>query len=139
MPRNRLQLSAVQGEIKGALDQVEAFCAANRLPTKTSNAMMVAMDELLSNIVKFAYGASEPGVIDVELSYEDGKLTAIVEDRGVAFNPLTAKRPEPTGELKRRSEGGLGISFVKNLMDRVEYERHGNSNKVTLMIKVTAV
>lgn len=139
MTRSRLQLLAVQREIKGALEQVEAFCAANRLTATTSNAMMVAIDELLSNIVKFAYGASEQGVIDVELFYENRKLTAVVEDRGVPFNPLMAKRPEPTRELKRRSEGGLGIFFVKDLMDSVSYERHGNSNKVTLMKKVPAV
>jgi serine/threonine-protein kinase RsbW len=139
MIHNRLQLSVEQGEIKRALDQVEAFCAVTRLPTTISNAVMVAIDELLSNIVKFAYGASDQGVIDIELSYANRTLTAVVLDRGVAFNPLTAKQPETSGELKRRSEGGLGILFVKNLVDHVDYERHGNSNKVTLMISVPAV
>jgi serine/threonine-protein kinase RsbW len=138
MTRSRLQLSAVRSEIKGTLDKVEAYCAANRLPAAVSNVLTVAMDELLSNIVKFAYGPSEQGVIDIELAYANGELTAIVEDRGAAFNPLQLKLPETTGDLKSRKEGGLGVLFVKNLMDSVEYERHGNSNKVTLIIKVPA-
>jgi serine/threonine-protein kinase RsbW len=139
MTRGHLQLSAVRSEIKEILAKVETYCAANHLPTAISNAVMVAMDELLSNIAKFAYKPSERGVIDVELTYVDSKLTAIVEDRGVPFNPLQLKRPETTGDLKSRKEGGLGVFFVKNLMDTVEYERHGNSNKVTLIIKVPAV
>ena len=96
--------------------------------------MMVAVDELLSNIVKFAYGPSEHGVIDVDLTHAGGKLTVVIEDRGRPFDPLKLQRPEMAGELARRTEGGLGIYFVKNLIDDVHYERQGDCNRVTLTI-----
>ena len=66
-------------------------------------------------------------------------MTAVVEDCGLAFNPLQLKRPDSLGELRSRKEGGLGIFFVKTLMDNVVYERHGDRNKVTLVIEVPAV
>jgi anti-sigma regulatory factor (Ser/Thr protein kinase) len=139
MCRSRLQILAAQGEIGTALEGAVTFCAANCLPAAISNSMVVALDELLSNIVKFAYRTSKPGVIDIELAYSNGTLTAVIEDYGVAFNPLQVKAPDFPGELKSRKEGGLGIFFVKNLMESVEYERHGGRNRITLMTKVPAV
>jgi len=98
--------------------------------------MNLALDEVLSNIVKYAYDSPDTGTIDVELTYSNNELMASVEDRGIAFDPLTLQMPANTGPLRNRKEGGLGIFFVKRLMDSVVYERVGDRNKVTLTIKV---
>jgi serine/threonine-protein kinase RsbW len=139
MHRSHFQISATQSELQRITGMVEAFCAANKLPEPISNHMKLALDEVLSNIVKYAYGATENGIIDVELTYADNKFMATVEDRGVAFDPLRSQGQIARGPLKTRKEGGLGIFFVKSLMDGVGYERNGDRNKVTLTIEVPSV
>lgn len=115
---------------------VEAFCIKNAIPPATSNLMNLALDEVLSNIVKYAYNAGRHGSIDVELGYAHGRLTAIVEDTGIPFDPLKFRRPDNVGPLSERKQGGLGILFVKRLVDSVLYDRTGGRNKLTLTIKV---
>ena|SRR5215510_349125 len=136
MARSHFQILAVQRDLARIAGSVEAFCGANQLPQATCNLMNLALDEVLSNIVKYAYNSPDTGTIDVELTYSNNKLMASIEDRGVAFNPLGLQMPANTGPLQSRKAGGLGIFFVKSLMDSVVYERVGNRNKVTVTIRV---
>ena len=136
MARSHFQILAEQRHLAQILGSVKAFCTANKLPEATSNLMNLALDEVLSNIVKYAYDSPETGTIDVELTYSNNRLMASIEDAGVAFNPLGVQMPANTGPLQNRREGGLGIFFVKSLVDSVVYERVGDRNKVTLTIRV---
>src|SRR5262245_3971503 len=111
MSRCRFQMSATFGELERARDMVESFCDTHKLPAETTNLMNLALDEILSNIVKYAYEVPETGTIDVELEYSDNKLKASIEDHGVAFDPFGREVTIPTGPLESREEGGLGIVF----------------------------
>jgi serine/threonine-protein kinase RsbW len=113
---------------------VDAFCGAHEVPVAVANRMHLALDEVLSNIVKYAYGASENGTIDVELMFSDNGLTAIVEDTGRPFDPLQLPQRDVKGPLKDRKAGGLGILFMRRLMDSVSYARRRNRNRLTLTI-----
>jgi len=47
----------------------------------------------------------------------------------MAFNILEQSKPIDTGKsADERPVGGLGIHFVKTLMDSIEYRREGNRN-----------
>jgi anti-sigma regulatory factor (Ser/Thr protein kinase) len=59
-------------------------------------------------------------------------LTVVLEDDGVAFNPVARIPPELPCALDDCKVGGLGIHLVKNLMDEVCYERRGGTNVLTL-------
>jgi anti-sigma regulatory factor (Ser/Thr protein kinase) len=59
-------------------------------------------------------------------------LTLIIEDEGIAFNPLEKKDPEIPDDLIDVRIGGLGIHIVRKLMDDIRYERMHGKNKLTL-------
>ena len=70
--------------------------------------------------------------IAVELSLVDAALLiAEVRDDGAAFDPRQAAAPAFDGSI-----GGLGIHFVRKLMDRVDYARVGDHNVVTITKKL---
>ena len=126
----------MQRELPSAVATAEAFCTANHIPEEISNRMKLALDEVLSNIVKYAYDEPECGIIDVELTYADRRLVATVGDSGKPFNPLLFPGRPTSGPLASRREGGLGIVFVTRLMDSVDYDRSGDQNRLTLTISV---
>jgi serine/threonine-protein kinase RsbW len=136
MLQSRLEIAALPGEVARVLQLVAEFCSANKLPQTACNDMTLALDEVLSNIVKYAYSSAERETIEVELAYSNNRFVATVEDCGIPFNPLQSENPIPGGDLQSRQEGGLGIFFVRSLMDTVAYERIGNRNKVSLAINV---
>src|SRR5262245_23049148 len=116
MPQSHFQMPAAHGELPRIMGMVKAFCGDNSLPEPACNLMNLALDEVLSNIVKYAYDSPEDGIIDVQLMYADNKLTASVEDCGVPFDPFGLQTSPQSGSLHTRQEGGLGIFFVKSLL-----------------------
>ena len=70
------------------------------------------------------------------LSLTDGRLIAEIEDDGKPFDPREAATPAPKGNLQSRKIGGLGLHFVKTLMDEVGYARVGRQNVVTIVKKL---
>ena len=86
----------------------------------------IALEELLINIVHYAYEQGEDGVY----------LKIICADRGRAYNPLERTEPDIELPIEEREAGGLGIFMLKNLVDSVAYERKEGENRLTIVKKV---
>jgi anti-sigma regulatory factor (Ser/Thr protein kinase) len=94
--------------------------------------LRIALDEVVTNILKYAYSDSAPHDIGFHWELRDGRLATIIEDDGVPFDPLRAPQPDTTSSLADRQVGGLGIVFLKDLMHSVTYERVAGRNRLTL-------
>jgi sigma-B regulation protein RsbU (phosphoserine phosphatase) len=95
---------------------------------KVSMKLMIAIDEIYSNIVRYS-GATEA---TVSIEKIDDTLKLYFKDNGTPYNPLEAKDPDVTASAEDRNIGGLGIFMVKKMLDNVEYEYTNNCNKLTL-------
>jgi serine/threonine-protein kinase RsbW len=71
----------------------------------------------------------------VNLSLLDGVLTAVLRDDGMLFDPNQSFPLRPSGDLRSRKIGGVGLHFVKSLMDEVVYRRVGRYNETQLKKK----
>jgi serine/threonine-protein kinase RsbW len=92
----------------------------------------IALEELLLNIMRYAYGETEEGPIDVGCRLpQRGLFCFRLRDRGKAFDPLLLEPPDITLGIDERQIGGLGIYLVRQLADTVEYERSGGWNEFT--------
>jgi anti-sigma regulatory factor (Ser/Thr protein kinase) len=98
--------------------------------------MNLVLDEVLSNIIKFSYEPTDNGRIDIELIYYRHRFIATVRDNGKPFDPLQFARSDVSVPPKSRCPGGLGIVFMKRLVDVMTYKRDGAKNELTLVIKV---
>jgi anti-anti-sigma factor len=52
---------------------------------------------------------------------------------GQAFDPLQAPLPDLTADLAERQVGGLGIHFIRSLMDAVAYDRRDGRNRLRMV------
>ena len=111
---------------------VEAFGEEHDLPRSIVNDLNVALDEVLNNIISYAYTDAADHPIAVELAFDGVEVTAVVTDDGVPFDPLLAPGPTLEPDLKKRRVGGVGIHFVRSLMDRYGYSRTNGRNVLTL-------
>ena len=102
------------------------------LPRDVLIDLRIALDEVVSNILKYAYADDAPHDIAIHCEIRDGHLETTIEDDGRAFDPLRAPRPDLTVPLAARKVGGLGVLFVKELMNSVSYERVKGRNRLTL-------
>ena len=117
----------------------DAFLVAHGLAPGATWRFQVALDEVLSNIVKYARtAAGERAEVDVQMDLRGDSLEVVVIDDAVAFNPLEAPRPDVTQPVETRKVGGLGLALVAKLMDAVEYQRNGDRNRLLLRRRLSA-
>jgi anti-sigma regulatory factor (Ser/Thr protein kinase) len=113
--------------------QAEAWLAEQRVSFEAMYLVSLAIEELVTNCVKYGYRDSKAHTIDVVLSVENGTLTMDVIDDGNPFNPLEAPRPDLSLPIEARPAGGLGLHLLRELADEARYERRDSTNRLTLI------
>ncbi len=94
----------------------------------------IAVSEACTNSVQYAYGDS-PGDIEISFNIYDDKLEIRISDSGKGFDidaEVKTKEDDP-----EKIGLGLGIVFMRSLMDHVDYETSANGTVVTLVKKVS--
>lgn len=100
-------------------------------PLKTQMQLDVALDELLGNIVRYAY-RSGTGPVTVRVEQREGAVVLTFLDRGMPYDPLEREDPDTSLSAEERQIGGLGIYMVKRMMDSVSYEYRDGQNCLTV-------
>lgn len=138
MAAAELSIEGSPSGVAGAARAFDAFSRQHALPGEASRAAQVALDEILSNAVKAGFEAENERRIDLSFEVADGVLELVVRYDGPAFDPLARKDPDTQAALEERPVGGLGIYFVKKLMDGVDYQRTGNTNCLRMRKRINA-
>lgn len=101
---------------------------------KTLAQIAVAIDELFSNIARYAYNP-EVGAATVRVEVVEKPLAVTVTfiDGGRPYDPLAKEDPDVTLSAEERGIGGLGIYMVKKSMDGISYEYKNGQN----ILKIT--
>jgi serine/threonine-protein kinase RsbW len=132
MSQCELVIRNERSEFARVVDAVERFATEHRLPQEVRTDMQIALDEILTNIVSYAYADRAEHRIRIGLRLTDDVLEATVEDDGTPFNPLEGPQPDLRAPLKERAVGGVGLHFVRNLMHELTYDRAGDRNRLVL-------
>lgn len=125
-------------EIGRLTELVEAFGDAHDFPPKLVFKITLCLDELVTNIISYAYDDDAEHAIRVRLGLDDDVLTIVVEDDGRAFDPLQQEAADVDSDIEQREVGGLGVHFLRQAMDRLAYERDGSLNRLTMEARLEA-
>ena len=96
----------------------------------------LCLNELITNIVHYAYPVKGPHEIRVTLAAEDGEVRATIEDDGAPFNPLEKEAPVHPDSLENAGIGGWGIPIVRAFVDEISYERREARNRLTIVSRM---
>jgi serine/threonine-protein kinase RsbW len=129
---------AVAFKVRNNLDDLREIAAAttrflesNRASPDIIFSANLAIEEMVSNTIKYAYSDGRQHEIDVQLSLHEYALEIEIRDDGTAFNPFTYPAPR-AAPIDRRKAGGLGIHLVRNIVDNFHYVRCEGQNIVRL-------
>lgn len=96
----------------------------------------LALEEAVVNVMNYAYPDQEDMPVDITARRDGNRLTFVVEDGGIPFDPTKREDPDITLSAEDRPVGGLGILLVRQLMDNVSYERTDGKNRLTLSLNL---
>ena len=93
------------------------------------NKIELAVDEACTNVIRHAFPEGAKGEITIACSpVADGLLVRIL-DQGKPFDPQQGIKIAMAKRLQAPASGGIGLSLIRQLVDKVQYqwdEREGN-------------
>lgn len=117
------------------VSQIAAFVEEEmeklEISPKISMKLMIAVDEIYSNIIRYS-GATEA---TIKIEKNETELCLWFIDNGKPYNPLDAEEPDITTSSEDRKIGGLGIFMVRKMLNNVEYKYIDGKN----ILKLTKV
>lgn len=127
---NSFSMHNTAADMERVMDEIEALLESRAASAKRKYAVRLALDELLSNIIKYAYDDREVHPISVRLDL-DGPAHLVLEDDGRPFNPLAdAPAPVLDGPVEDRPIGGLGLHLLQALGLKLDYRRENGRNRL---------
>jgi len=130
-PKLELTIPNQLTESAGVKAHFDTFSEHYGIPDKTRLKMHVVIDELLTNIISYAYLDDEKHDIEIKVELSADRLKVSMVDDGIPFNPLGIETPDTNLSLEERKIGGLGIHLVRKMLDRVSYRRRIDKNVIT--------
>lgn len=142
-----LTVSGRYKEIRRICEFVAAGAAQAGFDENTIFHLELCCDEASTNIIEHAYGKEGAGNIVISYKVSDDDFTIVMRDNGTAFDPSAVPPPPAIANNDASAEeltsqmriGGLGLHFIRNLMDEVYFtsdRRQGN--KLTMVKKLNA-
>jgi anti-sigma regulatory factor (Ser/Thr protein kinase) len=134
MKESILELPATPEDVMRGVEHLEQFCTEQHVPLKAIQGLMLAVEEMASNVVNHAYQRDAQQTFRLTLQHHGDRFVVELRDHGPAFDPLQAAAPDLDSEPDERDVGGLGIHLVRHYIEDLHYTRMGNEN-VLLMTK----
>lgn len=126
-----MRLPATLKGVAVASEAIEQLLVSVDCPKKILRQVLVAADELLSNVANYAY-EDDPGEMEVTAEIQDDTLQLTIEDDGQPFDPTRAAEPDTTLSIADRPIGGLGIFIVMRTMDEVLHKHVDGRNLLSI-------
>lgn len=114
------------------IERVDAFFQTHPLQPALLYKMNLVLEEILTNIVKYAFDDTEFHEIAVRLTLSNTALTIDFTDDGREFDPCLVDPPRWENFTIDSREGGLGIHLVRSAVTSMTYRRAENRNLLTV-------
>ena len=129
-----LTLPAEMASFRALRDFVMDAAQAASLTAEQSWKLELVFEEVVVNVIRYAYPAAAPDAVAVGCAAGDSHFAVQVRDSGHAFDPLAGDDPDLTLGIMERRVGGLGRFLTRRLVKHAEYTRQDGQNVLTFSI-----
>lgn len=121
-------------ELRNLLTQINDFLAHNCKNPALVNKIVMCMDELVTNVISYAYLDKAEHEIQISAQVDTVKheINITIKDDGEEFDPTNPSKPNIHHPLHQRQVGGLGLHIVSSILDKMVYHRENNMNILTV-------
>ena len=116
---------------------VDEVCETAGLDMSTTMKINLAIEEAVVNVMNYAYPQGSKGDVTIEAKSDGKEMTFIITDTGKPFDPTAKPEVDITLSAEDRAIGGLGIHLIRQIPDRINYERTDGHNILTLIKKLS--
>lgn len=130
----RMTILSQTENLPGVRKEAERICVELGFDAAATGAVMLSVDEALTNIIRHCYHGRQDQRIDIEFAAQGEppeSLRIVLRDYGTFVDPATIK----SRDLADIRPGGLGVHIINNCMDHVEYTPAEGGGTILTLIK----
>ena len=120
---DRIRVSCQKNNLKQIRQFIENKLSFYQLPEADKNLIVVAIDEVCSNLMIHSHQCNP--MQHIEVATQENSPTMFicqVHDWGKPFNIVEYQTPPMENVLKEKKSGGMGLILVKKIMDKIELD-----------------
>jgi serine phosphatase RsbU (regulator of sigma subunit)/anti-sigma regulatory factor (Ser/Thr protein kinase) len=110
---------------------VRESCASAGMQRKDTSAVLLAIEEAATNIIRHAY-LYEKGTIRLRVTIFSRQITFSLFDFGRSFRPEGQGKLDLERLIESGRRGGLGFYMIQKIMDSVEYVSWSGQNELRM-------
>ena len=134
--KRELTFKNEEQELLRVAEFMEGVCDELQLDMHVAMKLQLAMEEMVTNVIFYAYPEGTTADITLTAESDDSELTFMLSDTGKPFDPTAKEDADTEINPMDREQGGMGILIVKNIMNEVSYQRLGDINQLTMKKKL---
>lgn len=133
---DRIKLPARLENLGRFIEFVTVFAEGHGFSKGQTDRISLCLEEAVVNICNYAYPEHPDGEIEISIIMEGmNDLMIRIIDSGIPFDISAHEDPDISSNVSERKLGGLGIFFIKKMMDEIKYERKDNQNILTMILR----
>lgn len=102
------------------------------IPGSELRQIQLIIEEIFSNIVRFAYEDQQEHMIEVNLSYSENQIEIEFIDDGITFDPLEYNL-NPRSDPATPETGGMGLTLIRAFSSNISYQRISGHNHLKIV------
>lgn len=130
--KKKIKIKNQLGELERVNQFIEEIGEELGLDMELQMNLNLVMEEMVTNVIFYAYPEGKEASIELEAQCNGKELTFVLSDTGREFDPTMKEDADPNVNPIDREIGGMGIFIVKNIMNKVTYQRLEGKNLLTM-------
>lgn len=130
-----LVISNEVSQVPRLSEALARIAAQHGLASRPLVELQVALDEMVSNVIKYAWPEGGGHEITVRFTVGIGQVEIEIVDDGQEFDPLGAAAPQQVQAGVKPTPGGRGIHMLRQIVEQIEYTRADGRNRLKLTKK----
>ncbi len=111
---------------------IEAVCHAARLDQAASDAIVMALHEAISNVIRHAHRDRPESLLQIRCYLSADRVEIHILDEGEPFDLGAVPNLDPAEERL----GGRGVFLMRTLMDELSCQPRGERGNILRMVKL---
>ena len=134
-----LRIPADVSQLATVRQFVEAACTRQLLPAGIVDPLVLAVDELVVNIIEHGY-QGRSGEIEIEVEATRESIIIRLRDQAPLFDPTRLPVPDIALPLEQRPTGGMGVYLARLSVDSLTHQvTEQGGNQLTLVKRITVL
>ena len=131
-----LKISNEMSEIIKILEYIEQLAVNGGFSAEEVNDILISAEEICVNVIMYGFPQKMQAQFEIEAWMEENRITIIVKDKGIPFDPTRLFEHPQEFNMRRESDGGYGLLLIRELMDEVKYSYDAEKGNMTTLTKI---